>query len=332
MTPIRLIKQAAARAVMPAAKAMFPYRYSAFNLTFSRFCNAACRMCVKTHYDDKEASKAYLDQRTLSNALQQLKSMGARDISVFPMGEPLVHPRFSNYIEQIVEAGFRVVFSTNGELVKPKHHEALRKVASIGYSIEGYDDPTVRHYRGVSFEKVMTGLEGLRAALGDRPMTLRTTFYKNMGREYLEKFMQTWAPHFDELVVNPAYPPHLYHMAMPAGIAVSPDEFFSFQRDPQRQCTLGRTGVAILPNGDVSECTEDYSARFIFGNINDRHLRDIIESKELAQFQEKARNNAGDICGNCTAYFSLIPEHRILVDELTKEAHTLFSRLQRRRA
>lgn len=325
MGGLQTAKRVGATLIMPLAKRLFPYRFSAFNLVFSRFCNASCRMCVKTHYDDKQRSRVYLDQGTLTNVLGQLKSMGARDIAVFPMGEPLVHPRFANYIDQIVSAGFRVIFSTNGELVHKKHHGALGKVANIGYSIEGHDDETVRHYRGVSFEKVERGLHDLRNAVKHVPMVLRTTLYRNMDYEYLDKFMARWAPYFDELVVTPANPPHLYHMQLPDGIDVSPDEFFTFERDSAKRCTIGKTGVAILPNGDVSECTEDYSARFIFGNINQRSLRDIIESRELAEFQDKACANSGDICGNCNVFYSLIPEHQVLTDEMTSYAHKIFA-------
>lgn len=320
-------KHVAARLFKPIASNIFPYRFSAFNLTFSRFCNASCRMCVKTHYDDKDRSRVYLDQTTLTNALNQLASMGARDVNVFPMGEPLLHPHFNEYIDQIVSAGFRVVFSTNGELLKQKHHEALKKVTSIGYSIEGYDEETVRHYRGVSFSKVFNGLESLRQSIGDKPMTLRTTLYKDMDAKYLEKYMATWAKYFDELVVTPANPPHLYHLALPSGIGCSPDEFFTFQKDPAKQCTVGRAGVAILPNGDVSECTEDYSARFVFGNINQTHLREIIEGAKLARFQTMARTNVDNICGDCAAYYSLIPEHRKIADVLSQQAHMLFSKM-----
>lgn len=329
MSAIATLRRSAGQILVPIVRLVRPYRYAAFNLVFSRFCNAACRMCVKTHFDDKVASRVYLDQATLTAALGQLKSMGARDISVFPMGEPLVHPRFSAFIDQIVGAGFRVVFSTNGELVKPKHHAAIAKAVDIGYSIEGYDEPGVRHYRGVSFDKVMNGLVALRQALADKPMTLRTTLYRAMDADYLESFMATWAPFFDKLVVTPATPPHLYHSAFPPGVEVSPDEFYAFQRDPERQCRLERTGVAILPNGDVSECTEDYSARFIFGNINTTHLRDILESRELAEFRARARTNTDNVCGDCAAYFSLVPEHRVQAEAMTQLAHGLFVRYQR---
>jgi len=73
----------------------------------------------------KTASRPYVHHATLNVALTQLKSMGARDVGVFPMGEPLAHPRFSAFVDQIVAAGFRGVFSINGELVKPKHHTAI---------------------------------------------------------------------------------------------------------------------------------------------------------------------------------------------------------------
>lgn len=330
MSAIAIMRRAVSELIMPVARNVRPYRFGAFNLVFSRFCNATCRMCVKTHFDDKAASRVYLDQATLNSALAQLKSMGARDIAVFPMGEPLVHPRFSAFVEQIVDAGFRVVFSTNGELVKPKHHAAIAKAVDIGYSIEGYDEPGVRHYRGVSFEKVMSGLVALRSALGTQSMTLRTTLYKSMDEAYLKAFMATWAPFFDKLVVTPANPPHLYHSAIPPGAGVSPDEFYTFQRDTAKKCQIGKTGVAILPNGDVSECTEDYAARFIFGNINRQHLRDILESKKLAEFRRNALTNENNVCGDCCVYFSMIPEHKVRAEAMIRLAHDLFAKYGRR--
>lgn len=310
------------------AKTIFPYRFSSFNLLFTRFCNASCRMCVKTHYDDKVKSRIYLDQGTLENALRQLGSMGVRDINIFAMSEPLVHPKFNDYIGQIVNAGFRVIFSTNGELLKRKHFEALNKVHSIGYSIEGYDDETVRHYRGVSFQKVIDGLAGLRETVGNKPLTLRTTLYRGMEEAYLGKFMSVWAKYFDELVVTAANPPHLYHTPLPTDINCSLDEFYTFKRNPRKRCEITRSEVAILPNGDVAECTEDYASRFLFGNINDKHLKEIIEGEDLARFHARLREGVENVCGECTVFYSIIPEHGAIVERLAGRAHEIFQTMK----
>ncbi len=323
----RILKAGAVKVLIPVLDKLYPYKYHAINLSFSRFCNASCRMCVKTHYDERSSS-LYLEEKTLESALAQLKSMHVRDVNVFAMGEPLAHPRFNEFIDKIVNAGLRVIFSSNAGLLKEKHFSALAKVHSLGFSIEGYDGETVRHYRGVSFDVLYKRLTGLRKIVGSKWMTLRTTIYKSMDEAYIEKLIDAWGPLFDEITWGIAHPPELY-CEKPEGIQKSSsDEYFTFVRDKNSECTSGILGVVILPNGDVTSCVNDYATRYVFGNINETHFRDILQSGILAEFVRKAQTNVDHICGNCSAYFSIAKEDEKVFKERVKFANRYFAKLK----
>ena len=284
-------------------------------------------MCVKTHYDERSRS-LYLEEKTLESALAQLKSMRVRDVNVFAMGEPLAHPRFNEFIDKIVNAGLRVIFSSNGGLLREKHFSALAKVHSLGFSIEGYDGETVRHYRGVSFDMLYKGITGLRKKVGSKWIILRTTIYKNMDEAYIERFIDVWGPLFDEIIWGIAHPPELYCGKMEGIRKSSSDEYFTYVRDKKNKCTSGLLGVVILPNGDVTSCVNDYATRYVFGNINETDFRDILQGGILTEFVRNAKTNVDHICGDCSAYFSIAKEDEKVFKERVKFAKMYFDKLK----
>lgn len=324
---IKKLKKVTGSILVPILSKYYPYKFNSFNLSFSRFCNASCRMCIKTHYDER-SKLMYLDDRTLEAALAQFKSMGVRDISIFAMGEPLAHPRFNEFVSRIINAGFTITFSSNGGLLKEKHFSALAKVKSLGFSIEGYDAETVKHYRGVSFDKLYRGITGLRHAIGSKKMILRTTLYKNMDEPYLENFIAVWGPLFDEIIWTPAHPPELYFEKAKGIPKSSSSEYFTYIRDQKNRCASGALGVVILPNGDVISCPCDYTTRFTFGNIKQKPLLKILRSDGLIEFTQKAHTNIDNICGDCSAYFSIVKEDKSIFDERVKFANKRLAKLK----
>jgi len=320
------MKLMACRALVPILRRVHPYRFFSANLPFTTACNAACRMCPKSHHERRPALS--LDEKTLEAALSQFKRMGFRDINIFNMTEPLMHPRFNEFVDKIVGRGFRVNFSSNGGMLKEGHYSSLAKAHGIGFSIEGYDDKTVRYYRGVSFTALREGIAGFREITRPKELVLRTIVYRDMGEDYIRRFIDVWGPLFDEIVWGVAYPPELV-CGNKTGAQRSKDrEYFTFVRDKGQRCASGKLGVVILPDGEVIPCCYDYSMLRSFGNIHETPFREILRSKALAEFVRKARTNIDNICGDCAAYFKISEEDGRVYERRVKFARQYFNDLR----
>lgn len=113
-------------------------RFSKVYLEISNLCNLRCAFCPGT----KRAAKA-LTEPEFSALISKLRPW--TDYLYFHlMGEPLCHPQLERFLTLAVEAGFRVILTTNGTLLAKQHTmlltaPALHKVNISLHAFEAND-------------------------------------------------------------------------------------------------------------------------------------------------------------------------------------------------
>jgi radical SAM protein with 4Fe4S-binding SPASM domain len=69
-------------------------------------------------------------------------------------------------------------------------------------------------------------------------------------------------------------------------------------------CRALKDHIGILSNLDVVACCLDANGDILFGNLNNKNLQEIVESKKFQEMKYNLDNNikTEDLCKNCNFY------------------------------
>jgi Fe-coproporphyrin III synthase len=127
-------------------------------------CNLKCVHCYARSEDI-----CYDNELTHDQALAMMDDLADFGVPVllFSGGEPLVHPKLTEYAQYAVSKGMRAVISTNGTLITKEKATVLKQIglSYVGISLDGLEQ-THDRFRGVkgSFRRAMAAIENCQAA------------------------------------------------------------------------------------------------------------------------------------------------------------------------
>jgi len=133
-----------------------------WNMT--RRCNLKCVHCYAQSED-----LSYDNELDHKQCLAMIDDLAAFKVPVilFSGGEPLVHPRLTDYAEYAVSKGMRAVISTNGTLITKEKARVLKEIglSYVGISLDGLEE-THDKFRGMkgSFQKALSAIRNCQEA------------------------------------------------------------------------------------------------------------------------------------------------------------------------
>ena len=307
-TPSARLKQAALRRAQPLSASL--------ELTYR--CNWRCVFCYNPRRHDRQA----LSVAEWSTVLDDLRALGTLYVALTG-GEPLVHPGFLAIARAVRERAFALRILTNGALVTaPLAGEiaALRPLA-VELSLHGATAET--HDRATatpgSFHAMLRGLDrllgrGVGVVLKTPLTCLNEPEIAGMRRLADERGVP-WR-------VDPVLTPRDDGDAGPLAYRASAQatervfrELASLGQLPKEEraeggtnCGLGRTTVAVDPEGNVFPCLQ--WRRAPLGNVRDTPLRDMwagSAERLLAADVARAANDRLVRDGGALASFPFCP-------------------------
>ncbi len=113
---------------------------------------------------DIVGSSGYMDDLIFERSLDLVRD--AEWVSLCGYGEPMMHPRFFDFVDALKERGHVLDTITNGTLLTDENVERLveSKFDQVSISIDGYEDETLKLVRGVGADVLFGGLEKLAKA------------------------------------------------------------------------------------------------------------------------------------------------------------------------
>lgn len=157
----------------------------------SRRCNLRCTMCGHAAWTD---NTGFMDPAVFQRTLAAARTAGIGTVTVLSgQGEPLLHPRVFELLEQAVAEGFAVNMVTNGTPLTPERIDRLAGVglAHLQFSFAGYDKESYEAiYVGAKFDNVVENLRGLAAAFrrhGSRTVFSVKAVCPDPARDYVER-------------------------------------------------------------------------------------------------------------------------------------------------
>jgi radical SAM protein with 4Fe4S-binding SPASM domain len=257
--------------------------------------------------------KGFMSRDLFNEIIQQLPDRSMKAISVFALGEPLMHSDLIYFLKTAKpKIKYDLAMSTNGLLFK-KDKDFIAEVIMSGanhihFSCEGYNKNIYEKYRvGAKFNDFLDNLKIFKE-LKDRlnpdikVHLLYTLAHDHSIQDYRQAY-DTFASYVDEIEFSPL------NNAASTKIPYRPDEeifgYKYFRLDKPNVCSLLWDEPTILWDGKVSACSRNHEGELIMGDIRNNTLFDIWEGEEYQKIRRMhRRKDFQEKCQNCFELYS----------------------------
>lgn len=291
-------------------------------IEITRRCNLNCGMCLRPHiakYPDMEFGvfKSILDE--IGKNLLIFSPHG--------YGEPLIHPRFQEFMEEVWNRRISIVLVTNGTLLTPEVASPfIRKCKpwKITFSVDaGEKEVYERIRRGAKFEEVVENISNvvelkkkygvrttvsiyctvgkynyeqviplskLASGLGVDEISftdLTTHGYGLAGEQLAIRNLKTSDHHMISKVIFDAQNTYGKKLRFVANISKQESSF----------CRIPWELIFIQVNGDVFPCTDTLNHRL--GNIFEESIDSIWNGVKMDVFRQEFLSSSVEECTKC---------------------------------
>ena len=283
-------------------------------LELTYVCNWRCVFCYNPRHSDVKG----LQTKEWLEVLRDLRSLGTLSVTLTG-GEPMLHPGALQIARAARELWFVVRLFTNGTMIDPSSARILKEESiSVETSLHGatavvHDSATARPG---SFSKLIAAILCLLDA--GVPISVKTPVTRMNEHELDEMIalVQTWGvPHRLDPTITPRDNGDLSPLQLTASLetrrrlARMEVETGSVVTAVTRveggtNCGLGRTSLAIDPEGNVYPCMQ-WRHRAL-GNVRQTRLRDLWPQspvrQEAAQIAIEANSRMMALGGSASQY------------------------------
>lgn len=269
-------------------------RFSKIYVEISNLCNLSCAFCPGTKREKRAITEA-----EFAALLPKLRPY--TDFLYFHiMGEPLCHPKLGSFLELAYDAGFKVILTTNGTLLKKCQKLLLSSPAlhKVNISLHAFEANDL----AIPFEDYLRRcFEFGKAAEGKVLVSYR--LWNSGGADELNNQIQTaLAQYFPEEWVqerrgirigNRVYLEHGDKFDWPDLAAADGGENVF--------CYGLRDQIGILCDGTVVPCCLDHEGDLALGSIFTQALDEILEAPRAKAIYKGFSNRkaAESLCRRC---------------------------------
>lgn len=269
-------------------------RFRKVYLEISNICNLKCSFCPGT----KRARKA-MDLAEFSSLITKLRPW--TDYLYFHlMGEPLIHPQLELFLQLAAEAGFKVILTTNGTLLRQKQAMLLRApgLHKINISLHSFE----ANQSNISFEEYLSACFDFGKAAEGR-MKVSYRLWNGNGEEKLnDAILENMTRYFPK--------PWAWERRgtrIGEGIYLGYDDQFDWPDLDAEDCgetifCYGlRDQIGVLCDGTVVPCCLDHDGDLALGNLHEQSMGEILASiRATAIFDGFSRGCAvEELCRKC---------------------------------
>jgi organic radical activating enzyme len=258
----------------------------------SSHCNARCKICPR---ETMTRPRMTMDTDTFFNLVDEAQDLGAKTISVFGYGEPLMDPELAQKVDYCTRMGLGTFITTNASMLDPVRSQALfdAGLKHIRFSVHGLCDEDYENvHQGLSFQDTMRNISrfmemnSLRNGNGCQVSVSHIITKRSQNIEDIKKawlgvdFLEIWRPH------NWAGGRAAYRML----------------HQTKKTCGRPENGpIQINADGKVMVCCFDYDGKLTVGDTNTHSLEAIIKGDAFNRIREKHRSGdlSGLVCESC---------------------------------
>lgn len=122
-------------------------------------CNLDCPMCIGGKYR-REHGLQTLSLENLEKILDKIPTL--KSFNIIGIGEPLLHPQWTEIVELLVKRNLALTFTTNITLFNEENIKPLHPTTYIALSIDSLNPEVYKEIRGVELKDTLAKVELLR--------------------------------------------------------------------------------------------------------------------------------------------------------------------------
>ena len=216
------------------------------------------------------------------------------------MGEPLCHPLLDRFLSLADDAGFRVILTTNGTLLKKQQETLLSAPAlhKVNISLHAFEANDL----SVSFGEYLAGCFSFGADANGKIITVYRLWNQGGAEERNQEILQEMEAYFPK----PWTP-------VRNGFRIGNRTFLEFgdkfdwpdlkapEGDGRIACYGLRDQIGVLCDGTVVPCCLDHEGDLALGNLFHQEMEEILDSPRAKAIYQgfQCRNASEELCRKC---------------------------------
>ena len=269
-------------------------RFRKVYLEISNICNLSCRFCPGTKRPKKAMTEA-----EFSALLPKIRPY--TDYLYFHlMGEPLLHRNLERFLALAGEAGFKVILTTNGTLLKKQQEMLLASPAlhKINISLHAFEANDL----AVPFEEYLTDCFAFGNTFSGKKLVVYRLW--NNGGENVrnQQILGTMHSYFPGNWVQERHGIRIADRTyLEYGDKFDWPDLTAAEGDSRLFCYGLRDQLGILCDGTVVPCCLDHEGDLALGNLLTQNMEEILSAPRAKAIFEgfSKREAAEELCRKC---------------------------------
>ena len=241
------------------------------------FCNAACTICP---HDKLTRTKTTMPLPHFRRLVDEAVELGAKTISIFGFGEPLMDKGLEKKIRYCADLGLETFITSNGQLLDLMRGEKILEagLSHIRFSVHGiFHKDYSKIHKGLDYLMVIRNIFNfliVNKAHFNKSCKVSVSVIP-MNGESVEHIKSFWEPHVDYLEI---WKPHNWC------------EGKNFREVQPKLRTCGRPfrgPVQIQADGKMIVCCFDYDGKMVVGDTYRNTIEEILKGKKFEKIREK---------------------------------------------
>lgn len=263
-------------------------------LEISNVCNLRCSFCPGT-----KRVPGIMEEDAFRSLLPKLRPW--TDFLYFHlMGEPLLHPNLARYLALAGEAGFRVILTTNGTLLKKQQEMLLASpgLHKLNISLHAFEANDLN----VTMEEYLRDCFAFGKAAEVKKLTV-FRLWNQGGKDSLNadilSLMKEYFP--GDWVKEPRGTRIGNRVYLEYGDKFDWPDLTAPEGAGRVFCYGLRDQLGVLWNGDVVPCCLDHDGDLVLGNLHQQPLEAILASPRAQTIYQgfSERTAAEPLCRRC---------------------------------
>lgn len=272
----------------------------------SAACNFSCKFCFNK--DKSRTSHTIMKFEVFEKIIQDLKEFPRKlkVLRLYKEGEPLLNRRLPDMIALAKKMNIAdsIDFTTNGSLLSPEKNVELINAGldAINISIEGITAERYFEVSGVKidFEQFVKNIQHLYQNKGNCRILIKTNDV-NVHKDEEKKFYNIFGDICDEIAIEQVVP--IWNNVDISDVKSEFDVGIYNQNTYSRNiCPYIFYSMAINSDGSVSSCFSDWEHLNIIGDVKEKSVYEIWNSKALRKLRiAHLENNRSSfpVCADC---------------------------------
>lgn len=272
--------------------------YKRIYIEITNICNLNCSFCPKNSRE-----KQYMDTETFTHVLNKIKNE-TNHIYLHVMGEPLLHPQFSELLNILSNTNLEVNLTTNGLLLEKQINQInnCKNIRKISVSVQALEESNVCDYKNI-LSNILSTLDNVR-----NDIIVEYRFWNHDKTTKTREMTDLILNHYD---TEKNYPKKLTNNKYENKIKLKDNTYIMYgetftwpindNNNNQGYCQALKNQLGILVDGSVIPCCLDNEGKMILGNILDNSLEEIRNSKFYQELLINFRQNKRitNLCKQC---------------------------------